>query len=544
MVSAAFGGVFLLLGAVCGAQLGAGPLLAIGDNPKLSCGPHSMQLSLPLRSGTPFAGFVEDKAGMAVILQNDTDCGTWVSRRPDGSVNIGADYTGCYVSKRDGEYTMTLAVPSLPGLDLPKQLKCPVLPDSSLAMDAPAPDVCAAVGTADRLSCGAAMVSPDVCVKYGCCSNPRDSTTPCYFGSPVTAYCTPEGQAVIAVSARVTVPSLNLGSVRLVSVTSTCSGLDVSRNGAFLVYQFPLSCGGSSQVDGHLVYENRLEASQEFQSWSGSSITRDSTFGLTVRCSFSASGALPLQVEVFTLPPPAPVSSPGPLVLEMRLAKEQTYGSYYSDSEYPVVKILREPVFVEVRVLQRTDPSLVLVLSECWATHSSNSMQQPQWPILVNRCPFPGDNYQSLLVTVGATSLLRFPSHYQRFAVSTFTFVENAQLNLRGQIYFHCSASVCVPSVAGDCSTACPSRRRRSAASWTSQTMSRVTAPGPVYFTSEEEGSLLLEGSRSVRPVAAVMPQWIVGALVAVGLLAVAMFSVGLWNYCRKPESKTVDVTV
>lgn len=63
---------------------------------------------------------------------------------------------------------------------------------------------------------------------------------------------------------------------------------------------------------------------------------------------------------------------------------EQSYSSYYTDRDYPVVKVLRDPIYVEVRILQRTDPVLVLVLHQCWATPSANPQQQPQWPILVD----------------------------------------------------------------------------------------------------------------------------------------------------------------
>lgn len=41
------------------------------------------------------------------------------------------------------------------------------------------------------------------------------------------------------------------------------------------------------------------------------------------------------------------------------------------------------------------------------------------------RCPFVGDNYRTQLVPVGpASPQLPFPSHLQRFVISTFTFVE------------------------------------------------------------------------------------------------------------------------
>lgn len=63
---------------------------------------------------------------------------------------------------------------------------------------------------------------------------------------------------------------------------------------------------------------------------------------------------------------------------------DKSYSSYYMDSDYPLVKALRDPIYVEVRILQRTDPDLVLVLHHCWATPSINPHQQMQWPVLVD----------------------------------------------------------------------------------------------------------------------------------------------------------------
>lgn len=64
---------------------------------------------------------------------------------------------------------------------------------------------------------------------------------------------------------------------------------------------------------------------------------------------------------------------------------QDAYTSYYSLADYPVTKVLREPVYVEVRILERTDPNIVLVLGRCWATPSSDPNSGPQWDLLVNR---------------------------------------------------------------------------------------------------------------------------------------------------------------
>lgn len=60
------------------------------------------------------------------------------------------------------------------------------------------------------------------------------------------------------------------------------------------------------------------------------------------------------------------------------------YGSYYTEAEYPVTKVLRETVYVEVNVLDRTDPNIVLTLGHCWTTNSPNPHSLPQWDILID----------------------------------------------------------------------------------------------------------------------------------------------------------------
>lgn len=64
--------------------------------------------------------------------------------------------------------------------------------------------------------------------------------------------------------------------------------------------------------------------------------------------------------------------------------EDVAYTSYYLDSDYPVTKVLRDPVYVEVRVLERTDPNLVLTLGRCWATSSPYPQSLPQWDLLID----------------------------------------------------------------------------------------------------------------------------------------------------------------
>lgn len=66
------------------------------------------------------------------------------------------------------------------------------------------------------------------------------------------------------------------------------------------------------------------------------------------------------------------------------LPVDAAYTSYYQDSDYPVGKVLRDPVYVEVQLLNKTDPTLVLTLGRCWATTGPNPHSLPQWDILIN----------------------------------------------------------------------------------------------------------------------------------------------------------------
>ncbi|NXJ80378.1 ZP4 protein, partial [Trogon melanurus] len=494
------------------------------DHTLLACGQESLHLTLPpsWEGNDSFVLTTWDTEGKAHALQNDSDCGLSVSGTPHGSRKISVSYTGCYVFEwvsdlRGSAGTVTTpALAALTGVVLPqdgnylmliglegtdaagqrflreeKLLRCPVdLP----ALDAPSSSICSAVLGQDRLPCASLPISQGDCEVRGCCYDPRDRVKPCYFGNTVTAHCTPNGQFSIAISRDVTLPPIFLDSVQLASGHNT-GCVPVMKNHAFVVYQFPLSaCGTTFRVTGdQAIYENELVASRGVKNGSLGSVTRDSTFRLHVRCSYSMTGSfIPLSVQVFTLPPLPAVSQPGPLSLELRVAsgkRNGSYTSYYTDNDYPVVKTLRDPVYAEVKILQRTDPDLVLILHHCWATPSINPQQQLQWPVLVDGCPYMGDNYQTQLVPLSLAPGLLFPSHYQRFTLYTFTFVDiSSQEMLSGLVYLHCSASVCHRSVQESCTTTCPDRARgkRSAGHPLQDGASHVSSKGPVIFLQNE----------------------------------------------------------
>ncbi|XP_039548719.1 zona pellucida sperm-binding protein 4-like [Pimephales promelas] len=339
----------------------------------------------------------------------------------------------------------------------------------------------------EQIQCGPPGISGAECAAINCCFNGQQ----CYYGKAVTVQCIRDGQFVVVVARDVTLPRLSLDSVRLLGGNDpACS--PVGSTPFFAIYQFPVTACGTSMMEdsGYVAYENRMTSSYEVGVGPLGSITRDSHFELLFQCRYSGTSVEALVVEVNTVPPPPPVAAPGPLRVELRLANgqcvtkgcaegDEAYTSYYSEADYPVTKVLREPVYVEVRILERSDPNIVLMLGHCWATSTPSPLSLPQWDLLVDGCPYRDDRYLTTLVPVSGSSGLQFPAHYKRFVVKMFTFVDPASLApLQEMVFIHCSTEVCHPS-SGSCQQSC-SRRRRAVRVNTTTSGQTVVSSGEV----------------------------------------------------------------
>ncbi|XP_057210792.1 zona pellucida sperm-binding protein 4-like [Triplophysa rosa] len=339
----------------------------------------------------------------------------------------------------------------------------------------------------EQIQCGQPGISGAECEAINCCFNGQQ----CYYGMSVTVQCIRDGQFVLVVARDVTLPRLSLDTVRLLSGNEAPCG-PVGSTPSFAIYQFPVTACGTSMTEenGYVVYENRMTSSYEVGIGPLGSITRDSQFELLFHCRYSATAVEALVVEVNTVPPPPPVAAPGPLRVELRLANgkcvakgcaegDEAYMSYYGEEEYPITKVLREPVYVEVRILERTDPNLVLMLGHCWATSTPSPLSLPQWDLLVDGCPYQDDRYLTALVPVVGSSGLQFPTHYKRFVVKMFTFVDPSSLApLQETIYIHCSTAVCHPA-SGSCEQSCARKRRAVAGKRSEET---VVSSGGVFY--------------------------------------------------------------
>ncbi|XP_061835881.1 zona pellucida sperm-binding protein 4-like isoform X2 [Nerophis lumbriciformis] len=343
----------------------------------------------------------------------------------------------------------------------------------------------------ERILCGNSGITNQQCAEINCCHDGRQ----CYYGKAVTVQCTKDGQFVVVVARESTLPPVDVNSVSLLETNDpSCSAVDVSST--FAIFQFAMTLCGTTvkEEDGYVVYENHMSSSYDVGIGPRGSITRDSHFELLFQCRYLGTAVEALIMEVNTIPPPGSVAAAGALRVELRLgngvclskgcvAEEAAYSSFYTATDYPVTKVLRDPVYVEVHILEKADPNIILNLEHCWATTTPNPQSLPQWDILVNGCPYHDDRYQTTLVPVHGSSGLHYPSHYKRFIFKMFSFVDQDTFSpQKDRVFIHCSIAVCYESSTHSCEQPCR-RQRRSLAVVKSQSPGALVSSHEVILT-------------------------------------------------------------
>ncbi|XP_070700580.1 zona pellucida sperm-binding protein 4-like [Pempheris klunzingeri] len=382
-------------------------------------------------------------------------------------------------------------------LPLQKLQPPPQLPQQQAKVPPPAApfDKCQ-VEEGEKIRCGTQDISAEQCENINCCYNGYQ----CYYGKAVTVQCTRDGQFVVVVARDATVPQIDVDSVSLLE-TNDPSCAPVDSTSTFTIFQFPVTACGTTikEEEDNVVYENHMSSSYEVGLGPKGSITRDSHFELLFQCRYSGTAVEALVMEVNAVPPPVPVAAIGPLRVELRLgngqchskgcvAEEAAYHSFYTPADYPVTKVLREAVYVEVNIVDRSDPNIVLNLEHCWATSTPNPHGLPQWDLLVDGCPYHDDRYLTRVVPVDGSSGLHYPAHYKRFIFQMFTFVDqNTFTTQQDTVFIHCATVVCYPSSTNSCQQPCH-RQRRAAVKTVSSSQRALVSSGEV---------ILMKGTKS-----------------------------------------------
>ncbi|XP_013996487.2 zona pellucida sperm-binding protein 4 [Salmo salar] len=351
------------------------------------------------------------------------------------------------------------------------------------------------VESKDTVQCGTPKITLAQCEAIDCCFNGQQ----CYYGKAVTVQCTMDAQFVVVVARNATWPKIDIDTIILLGGNNgPCSPVGITS--AFAIYQFPVTACGTTlkEENGYMVYENRMASFYEVGVVPQGAITRDSQFELLFQCKYSDTAVKALVIEVNTVPAPAPVAVMGPLRVELRLAKgtcdtktckdeSSAFTSFYTEEDYPLTKVLRQPVYVEVRILEKKDPNLVLLLEHCWTTSDPSPVSMPKWDLLIEKCSYQNDKYQTTMVPVDLSSGLLYPSHYKRFILKMFTFVDHTLAPRKDTIFIHCSASLCYPTPWDSCEPKCNKQRRDVATVvWRKTRQTAVVSSGEVVLVDKK----------------------------------------------------------
>ncbi|KFQ25560.1 Zona pellucida sperm-binding protein 2, partial [Merops nubicus] len=250
-------------------------------------------------------------------------------------------------------------------------------------------------------------------------ANRRDFSISCMFSPSELIQCLPNGTVVI--SAVKLVEFGDLDTSLFVLRDRQCKPSLVTEKTA--TFKFNVNtCGTSRKFSSTaMTYENDV---LYFRPGNDAPV-----YQLRFVCWYAIKQTIDIQYESKKNPPPSIKPGFGSLTLSLKLFKEKSYLEPYQESEYPVIKYLREALYFEVELLQPKDARLELSLDDCWATKSQSQDSLPQWPILINGCENNEDSYRTVFHKVNYTFRVTLPQHLKRFEVRMFTFLQGTNLS-------------------------------------------------------------------------------------------------------------------
>ncbi|XP_072319728.1 zona pellucida sperm-binding protein 4-like, partial [Eucyclogobius newberryi] len=289
--------------------------------------------------------------------------------------------------------------------------------------------------TEQRLPCGPGYVSQPQCHSMGCCFSKRPPA--CYY--PMDE-CTADRHFVFSVPASLTAPPLTLASL-VAGGNSSCTPQIVTSD--YALFRIPMdACGARRmQVGKTLIYMLEVNNIVNRVSLNYGTITRDSPVRLLVECRFLPGSALTVSYMVKTPTLGPAVQTQGTFGVQLRIAKDSQYKSYYPQYHQPLQMLLGKPLYLEVRLLNSPDPSLVLLVHYCVAYPRSG---KAIWVLLYNGCPNPLDPEPNQVILSDPQVPARTQTRH--FTISTFQFLPDGEFkDSNEEIYFMCSTEICSP---------------------------------------------------------------------------------------------------
>ncbi|XP_039601707.1 uncharacterized protein LOC120523997 [Polypterus senegalus] len=392
----------------------------------VSCLEDCMSIELPLGPLNEVKVVDSFYSLVVVVSQAPKSCGYSLVEEATKLIFTAA-YKGCHVKTVGKHYELTIVHLTSTGEKLQKHMMCPVqrivahqgcnLPRNK------------------QVTCGGPGAKPQSCLAHGCCVD--EETLHCYY--PMDT-CTADGHFVFAVYRTANKPEVDPATL-VVSGNKSC--LPVICTPEFAIFKFPVAgCGTYIFVIAETtIYVAEVQSLIRRKLQMFGQITRDSPFRLQVECRYSkgsltSTGYLVMNVS----PPPASISS-GQLGVSLRIAKDESYTSFYPYSQVPVILLLGKEVYLELQLVNPPEPNVVLLVHYCIA-YPRRSMNT--WVLIYEGCPNKESAVNLILDDIEGHPL---PKYLRRFDLHTFQFLDpKSREHLDEEVYFMCSTEVCSPS--------------------------------------------------------------------------------------------------
>ncbi|XP_039979867.1 uncharacterized protein LOC120788282 isoform X2 [Xiphias gladius] len=213
------------------------------------------------------------------------------------------------------------------------------------------------------------------------------------------------------------------------------------------IYIVPLDgCGVNKHVFGQTVV-HLLEVHN--------SVHENSPVRLMVDCSSFPGSLGELRLHLIDQPSPSPIQSrPATVNVQLRIATDESFTSYHPEAHLPLSLMRGRPLYLEVSLLDSTEPNLVLLVHSCLAYTQA---QYTSWMPIYDGCP---SRVESQLLP----SLRSDSHHIRRVLISSFlslpsespTYMAKGGYSLLEdpEIYVLCLTEVC-SAADSDCSVGC-----------------------------------------------------------------------------------------
>ncbi|XP_051782698.1 uncharacterized protein LOC114649910 [Erpetoichthys calabaricus] len=385
----------------------------------VSCHEDCMSIDLP--AGPLDQVKVLDEHHNAVAIKQSVHCGYNLSSGV-GKLHFSAYYKACHVKIQNGHHVLTVLYTTL-GLHGEVQLKCPVH-DLVFHQGCDLP-------RKKQVQCGPTGIAPSVCHAKGCCVDPQ--TSHCFY--PLDT-CTADGHFVFAVYRTSSKPDVDPGSLYVSN--HSCAPVICTLD--FAVFKIPLTgCGTHRFVIGETSvyladvfgkkYKNRQMYGQ---------ILRHAPYHSQIECRYSKGTHASTGYMVVNSPALSDVVSSGALGVVLRIAKDDSYTTFFQDTQVPLRFLLGSKIHLEVKMVNPPTPELVLLVHYCIAYPRSS---ENVWVLMYNGCPNVLDYGTGLHLK--DHNWQPVPKHTRRFDVTTFQFMDAKENLLDEEIYFMCSTEIC-----------------------------------------------------------------------------------------------------